>query len=100
MEKKYGRLARLPLSIFGRAAAAAGYGVPKLLFQAEFAGLPTATASSLDTLTTKLVDRGMAPSDRQPHLPGVPSSLLPGAPVTGGFGVLPWRQHVTARHAC
>ena len=28
----------------------------------------------------------------------VPSSLLVGKPSSGGFGVMPWQQHITARH--
>jgi hypothetical protein len=31
--------------------------------------------------------------------PGVESRLLVGKPTRGGFGVMPWREHVAARHA-
>jgi hypothetical protein len=34
------RVARLPLSTFGRAAAASGYAVSKVLYHLEFQGLP------------------------------------------------------------
>ena len=33
-------------------------------------------------------------------LTGVPTSLLYGRPCEGGFGALPWVEHITARHAC
>lgn len=31
--------------------------------------------------------------------PGVESRLLVGKPALGGFGVMPWQQHISARHA-
>ena len=31
--------------------------------------------------------------------PGVESRLLVGKPTRGGFGVMPWREHIAARHA-
>eukprot|EP00955_Chlamydomonas_euryale_P024505 258242-Chlamydomonas_euryale.AAC.1 len=37
---KYDKLARLPLSAFGRATGAVAYGVSQLLYRAEFCGLP------------------------------------------------------------
>jgi hypothetical protein len=95
----YGRLAKLPLSIFGRSFGASGYGVSKLLYHAEFAGLPEAVARRLASATAKLVDRGLAPASAVTGMPGVPSALLPGHPARGGFGALPWREHVAARHA-
>jgi hypothetical protein len=94
----YGRLAALPLSIFGRASAASGYGVAQLLYHAEFAGLPADTAAQLQRMTTKLVDRGLGPASQEQGLPGVPSRLLPGRPALGGFGALAWPEHVVARH--
>ena len=97
--KCYTRLAKLPLSVFGRGFAASAYGIGKLLYHAEFAGLPEDCAETLSRLTKKLVDRAQAPDSRKRVLPGIPSSLLPGAPKTGGMGTLPWKQHVASRHA-
>ena len=99
VEACYGRLARLPLSVFGRAFGASGYGVSRLLYHAEFGAWPDGVVGRLERASVKLVDRGLAPALRKRALPGVPSSLLTGAPREGGFGLLPWRQHVHARHA-
>ena len=99
VEACYSRVARLPLSAFGRAFAASGYGISKLLYHAEFAGLPAGVAARLAKLSTKLVDRGQAPRDTKRRLPGVESAVLPGRPADGGFGLLPWPQHVMGRHA-
>lgn len=96
-------LARLPLSVFGRAFAASGYGISKLLHCAEHNTMPPEIQQQLQRLTTALVDRGISPSVLQQHsqraLPGVPTSLLSGRPVQGGFGAMPWQQHIAARHA-
>ncbi len=97
----FGRLARLRLSAFGRAHAAASYGVSQLLYHAEFAGVPPDVQHSLAQLTSRLVDRGLAPADGRGGvvMPGVPSRLLAGRPSRAGFGMLPWASHITARHA-
>ena len=95
----YSRLARLPLSVFGRAFGASGYGVSKLLYHAEFSTWPDSVLHRLHSVSVKLVDRGLAPASRGRALPGVPSQLLVGAPRDGGFGLLPWKQHVHSRHA-
>ena len=95
----YTKLARLHLSVFGRAFGASGYGVSKLLYHAEFGGLPASVADRLLAATKCLVDRGRAPGDRKPALPGVPSELLPGHPSLGGFGCLAWPEHIRSRHA-
>ena len=99
VEACYGRLARLPLSVFGRALGASGYGVSKLLYHAEFSTWPDSVLHRLHSVSVKLVDRGMAPASRGRALPGVPSQLLAGSPRDGGFGLLPWLQHVRSRHA-
>jgi hypothetical protein len=99
VEACYGRLARLPLSVFGRAFGASGYGVSRLLYHAEFGAWPDGVVGRLERASVKLVDRGLAPASRKRALPGVPSSLLTGAPREGGFGLLPWRQHVRAPRA-
>jgi exonuclease III len=99
----YDKLARLPLSMFGRASAAAGYGVSKILYHAEVSEVPALIQDQLRAMTTKLVDKGLAPSASHLRpgfrLPGIRSDMLPGHPSQGGVGVLPWTEHVTARHA-
>jgi hypothetical protein len=99
VEACYGRLAKLPLSAFGRGFGASGYGVSKLLYHAEFSDWSPQALSRLGHISRKLVDQGLAPAAAGPALPGVPSALLCGAPRDGGFGLLPWREHVSARHA-
>lgn len=99
VESCYSRLARLPLSTFGRAFGASGYGISKLLYHAEFSAWTPAFLQRLDLISGKLVDRGRAPSAAGPALPGVHKRLLSGHPRVGGFGMLPWREHVAARHA-
>lgn len=89
----FAKLSRLSLSAFGRAHAGASYGVSKLLFRAEHETLPAAVAGQLEQLTKAFVDR------QNGRVPGVPSALLVGKPARGGFGALPWHQHILARHA-
>lgn len=95
-----GYLSRLPLSVFGRAFASAGYGVSKLLYCAEFVGMPPATQlQRLTSAMAKLVDRKLAPDASGRHFAGVSKDLLLGHPKLGGFGMFPWQQHIQARHA-
>lgn len=99
VKEVFGRIGHLPLSVFGRAFAAAGYGVSKLLYYGEFAGLPTSRPEvrcleELEKATARLVDR-----QNRAGFPGVRGQLLVGHPRAGGFGALPWRQHLLARHA-
>jgi hypothetical protein len=97
---KFAFISRLPLSMFGRAFASSGYGISKLLYAAEFGGLPPAALlDRLEAATAKLVDRKMAPAALGRRFAGVAGPLLVGHPSTGGFGAFPWRQHVAARHA-
>ena len=99
----YTKIARLPLSMFGRAFAAAGYGISKLLYHAEFTAVPAWVTKQLQQFTANLVDRKLPPAAnplrRTRCLPGIPSNLLTGSPFQGGVGLLPWRQHITARRA-
>eukprot|EP00798_Chlamydomonas_sp_ICE-L_P024002 gene24002-biopygen18501 len=88
VQQCYSRLAKLPLSIFGRGLSSSAYGISKLLYHAEFEGIPLDVVEQLSCLTTKLVDRGLAPESTALKLPGVPSALLPGSPKLGGFGIL------------
>jgi len=96
---RFAKLAKLHLSIFGRAQAAGAYGLGGLLFQAEHAGLPEVRRVELQRLAVRLVDRGLGPDSGERRLPGVRSGLLVGRPRLGGFGLLPLEQHVRARHA-
>ncbi len=89
----FAKLSNLSLSAFGRAHAGASYGVSKLLFHAEHETLPEAVAGQLERLTKAFVDR------QNGKVPGVPSALLFGKPASSGFGALPWKQHILARHA-
>lgn len=97
----YARLARLPkLSVFGRGFASAAYGVSKMLYHAEFAGCPPpAVVSELDSTTAKVVERRLAPGDTTRRFAGLAGWVLPGRPAHGGFGTLPWHQHIISRHA-
>eukprot|EP00798_Chlamydomonas_sp_ICE-L_P021124 gene21124-biopygen29851 len=61
VQQCYSRLAKLPLSIFGRGLSSSAYGISKLLYHDEFEGIPLDVVEQLSCLTTKLVDRGLAP---------------------------------------
>ena len=88
------------LSIVGRGMGSAAYGVSKLLYAAEFSELPSRqNCQQLQAMVAKLVDRGQAPADATRNFTGVPARLLVGRPADGGFGVLPWYEHIIARHA-
>ena len=99
----YSKIAKLPLSMFGRAHAGAAYGVSKILHHAEHNGVPAKVADQLQRWTTGLVDRGVAPSIKgaasRCTMPGVYSHLLVGQPAQCGFGAMAWRQHCLARGA-
>lgn len=98
---KFATLSKLGLSIFGRAAGAAAYGVSMMLFQAEHTGMPTGNfTNSLQRATTRLVDRGQAPDASHQALTGVLTTLLHGRPCEGGFGMLPVEENIRSRHAC
>ena len=92
-EAMLGRLSRLNLSAFGRASAANAYALGGLLYHAELCPLPPALHGKLVKRLAALVDRG----GRQGAFAGVRAALLPGHPSTGGFGLLPLGEHVTAR---
>lgn len=97
----YARLAAMPdLSVFGRGFASAAYGVSKVLYHAEFTGHPPpASLAELDRITAKVVERGLAPADPARRFAGLPGWVLPGRPSEGGFGTLPWLEHIYSRHA-
>jgi hypothetical protein len=97
---KFTSISRLPLSLFGRSFASAGYGISKLLYAAEFGGMPPpAVIDRLHAATAKLVDRKMAPAAPGRRFAGVAGRFLVGHPTVGGCGAFPWREHVLARHA-
>ena len=91
---KCDKLARLSLSAFGRAFGVSGYALSKLFFYAEFAEVPSHVTRPLQALITGTVD-----CSRQRRARGIPSNLLLGPPREGGIGLIPWSQHVVARHA-
>jgi hypothetical protein len=98
--KVYGFIAKLPLSMFGRAFAAAGYGISKMLYCAEFTGMPPPLIiRQLEKASSKLVDRHLPPDSAVRRFPGIAGDLLAGHPSTGGVGAMPWKQHIQARHA-
>ena len=98
--QRYACIARLPLSMFGRAFAASGYGLSKLLYAAEFVDVPPESVlTQLQGLTAKLVDRGLAPEAPGHHFAGVAAPALVGHPKLGGCGVMCLEQHIRARHA-
>ena len=100
VEATFTRISSLGLSLFGRGFASAGYGVSRLLYFAEFMGHPpAAVASRLQNITARLVDRARSPSVTGRAFAGLHHSALFGRPADGGFGVLPWDSHISARHA-
>ncbi|KAJ9512206.1 hypothetical protein QJQ45_012761 [Haematococcus lacustris] len=101
VEHSFTKLARLHISAMGRGLAASTFAVSRFLFHGEFMGLPPPPLlQRITSASQKLVDRGVPPdsSTRSP-MPGIPGLLLSGAPSQGGFGLLPWKQHMLARHA-
>jgi len=100
VERCYGRLACRDMSVFGRGFASAAYGVSKILYHAEFGGMPPiATLERLQAITAKVVDRGQAPTDTTRRFAGLAGWALPGRPCEGGFGTLPLVEHIYSRHA-
>jgi hypothetical protein len=98
--ERYTRIARLPLSLFGRAFAASGYGLAKLLYAAEFVGVPPEPVlQRIQAMTAKLVDRGLAPAATGHRFAGVAAQAQVGHPKHGGCGVMCLKEHILARHA-
>jgi hypothetical protein len=105
------KVERMYLSAFGRAFACSGYGISRILYHAEYGGMPPADVlNDLQRMTRLMIDRGHVPKNlrgesRAPptmqHQP--PSSLtddiIVGHPKEGGCGAMPWQQHIRARHA-
>jgi len=103
VRQRYARAVRLGLSAVGRGIASAAYGMSTMLYAAEFVGHPPpGVEEQLHRATRELVLLGRvqgAPARAAPAMPRVAARLLPGSPLHGGWGVLPWRAHVSARHA-
>ena len=100
VEARYNKIAKLPLSMFGRGFAASAYGLSKLLYAAQFVQLPPdAVLQRLQAVTAKLVDRGQPPTRVGQAFAGIAAEALVGHPKDGGCGVLPLVQHLRARHA-
>lgn len=100
VQAKLGYIAHLPLSMFGRAFACDAYALSKMLYAAEFVGVPPQQVwDVMQQEVCKLVDRGQAPSDHSHAFAGMAAELLVGHPKTGGCGLLPLSQHIVSRHA-
>jgi exonuclease III len=95
VDAKIRRLARLPLSPFGRAVGASSYAVSKLLYHVEFLDtLSEMQIAELQRLMAHLVDRKLGTGFTH-----VPHECLLGPAKQGGFGVLSLRHHIAARRA-
>ena len=79
-------VSRIGLSAMGAGLAVSTYSLSTCLYHAELAGLPASGSSLADAAA-----RAVAAD--------VPARLLTGSPLQGGFGLLPLRAHVQARHA-
>lgn len=98
------RISRLPLSTMGRGHIASTYAVSKALFLTEFSDIPDDQLNNLARTVNFFVDTGVSlsqTSSRNTDRPtrGLHHQLLSGSPADGGFGLLPLRQHILARHA-
>ena len=99
--KSMAKVARMGLSVFGRASAVSSYCLSKMLYHLEFADAPASVHTELDGMAKGLVDRRQAPglfgggvaiappADPEParsrNLPGIHSALLTGPPRDGQF---------------
>ena len=99
-DRSCSKIAKLGLFTFGHALAASGYGISKLLYHTEYAGMP---ADFITTLTVTSTNTG-GPGTWL-HQISTPRSairtqeLLPGRPSADGFGCLPWKEHINSRQA-
>ena len=104
VRQSFSKLAKLPLSIFGRAMAGFGYGTSRILYHAEHSAMPAASTQLHLRWTSHLTDRGNPPPSPPATyplhpLPGVHTRLLVGKPKDGGFGAIPMAAHILARGA-
>jgi hypothetical protein len=102
VKDKLQKISRLPgLSAFGRAFAANGYALSKILYHAQYAGsLPQAHAEKLSKWTAALIDKGLGPEDDLRRAPGFPTACMAAHPRDGGLGLLPVQAHLFSRLAC
>ncbi len=108
------RARSLRLSAMGRGLASATYGVGQLLYHAEFLDPPEEISTKLQLMTRAFVlnenggggqssaaAAGSSSGSRGERRQGARllcrPQLLGGSPGAGGWGVLPWTQHVQAR---
>lgn len=103
VKKTCDKIARLKLSAQGRGLAASCYALSKVLYHCEFMGLPP--NNIIDSIThacERVVGTGKGPTDQGRHQgrhqPYIRPTLLTGTPSSGGFGLLPLREHTFARH--
>jgi len=87
------------LSALGELGSSA-HGIARFLHTAEFSDPPSGQqCQALTASVAKLADRGRSPESHDRVFSGVNAVMLQGKPADGGFGVLPWREHILARHA-
>jgi hypothetical protein len=100
VQQRLHKISSLGISAFGRAFAASSYAVFSLLYAAEFSGLPKVPElMKVERQVSALVDAKRSPADQEGRgFFGVSAVNQLGSPRVGGFGVLPLRQHVMARH--
>ena len=90
----FDRLRSMRLSPMGRGLASSAYGVSKLLYHAEFVDIPRAVLETLQRVVGRLV---LGTEGDKHRFFTIPFSSVCGSPREGGFGALPWQQHVRAR---
>jgi len=102
-DKHLGRcklLSQCHLSKFGRSSALSGYCNSVTFYAAEFSGLPPPPLlDSIDKATSKLINRNLAPNKPGRGFYGIKTAEIAGHPTRGGFGLIPMKSHIIARHA-
>jgi len=91
---KRGKLSRFSPATCGTALRTLKYALRKLVFFAKFREVPPESVRKIQRLSANTVD-GDSREGRQ----GIPSTLLARSLEEGGIGVLPWAEHIAARHA-
>lgn len=106
VQKRAHKITKCKLSPFGRAFAMNGYALSRLLFVAQFVGLPEGTnlenlsklvAAAVDSATCLRLPGETGPS--QVHFTHVRKELLVGHPRRGGMGLMDLKDQVTAMQA-
>ncbi|KAG7674213.1 hypothetical protein KSW81_006039 [Nannochloris sp. 'desiccata'] len=105
VHERVSRIVKCKLSPFGRAFAMNGYALSRILFAAQFVGLPAGTQLNyLQSMIAAAVDSGTClrlpgetgPSQR--HFTHVSKELLVGHPKHGGMGLMDLPTHITSMH--